>query len=70
MVQLGTDVVPIEVKAGGNVRSRSLTSFVAAHQPRLAIRFCTLPYKQQDSITNMPLYLAGQLADVCVTTSG
>jgi len=70
MVQLGTAVVPIEVKAGGNVRSSSLTSYVSTHKPNLAIRFSTLPYKQQDVITNMPLYLASQLADVSVAASG
>jgi len=70
MVQLGTDVVPVEVKAGSNVRSNSLTSYVSTHKPGQAIRFSTLPYKQQDSITNMPLYLAGQLTDVRVATSG
>ncbi|MCL2653562.1 MAG: ATP-binding protein [Propionibacteriaceae bacterium] len=62
LVQIGRDVVPIEVKAGGNVRSSSLTSYVATHKPNLAIRLSTLPYKQQDVITNLPLYLAGQLS--------
>jgi len=62
IVQLGSAVVPIEVKAGQAVRSSSLSSFIATHHPALAIRLSALPYKLQDPILNLPLYLAGQLA--------
>lgn len=64
LVQLGTDVVPIEVKAGQNVRSKSLSAYVAAHQPKLALRLSTLPRKAQDRILNLPLYQVGHLADL------
>jgi len=62
MVQLGTDVVPIEVKAGQTVHSKSLTAYAAAHKPRLALRLSGLPRRVQDSIVNLPIYMAGELA--------
>ena len=56
IIQKGSDAVPIEVKAGANVRSQSLKSFVDKYHPDLAVRFSLLPYKKQGSIVNIPLY--------------
>lgn len=49
-------VVPIEVKAGVSVRSKSLRTFLSKNPELRAIRFSMLPYKEQDGITNLPLY--------------
>lgn len=48
--------LPIEVKAGGNVRSNSLTALLANHPEMTALRYSMLPYMQQGQLTNMPLY--------------
>ena len=51
-------VVPIEVKSGQNVRSRSLSSFISTH-PDLhlrGLRFSMLPYIDQGWMENVPLY--------------
>ena len=56
IVQKGRSVVPIEVKAGRNVRSQSVKAFVDKFHPDMAVRFSLLPYKEQENIVNMPLY--------------
>jgi predicted AAA+ superfamily ATPase len=48
-------IVPIEVKAGGNVRSNSLSMFLEKNPDIHAIRYSLLPYKQQSRLTNIPL---------------
>ncbi|WP_304408953.1 DUF4143 domain-containing protein, partial [Faecalibaculum rodentium] len=57
----GNQILPIEVKSGTNVQSKSLKSFVEKHELKEGIRFSLLPYKKQDWLVNYPLYFAGQL---------
>ena len=56
IIQKEKGIVPIEVKAGTNVRSQSLKAFVDKYHPDAAVRFSLLPYKEQDTILNIPLY--------------
>ena len=49
-------VVPIEVKAEVNVKSKSLRTFITNNPELKAVRFSMLPYKEQDWMTNVPLY--------------
>jgi hypothetical protein len=56
IIQRGASVVPIEVKSEGNVRANSLTKLLAANPGMHAERYSMLPYKEQDSLTNIPLY--------------
>ncbi len=56
LIQNDSDIVPIEVKAAGNVRSQSLKAFCEKYKPAAAVRFSLLPYKDQGWMTNIPLY--------------
>lgn len=49
-------VVPIEVKAEVNVKSKSLHTFITNNPELKGLRFSMLPYKNQDWMTNVPLY--------------
>lgn len=49
-------VIPIEVKAEVNVKSKSLHTFINNNPTLKGMRFSMLPYKQQDWMTNIPLY--------------
>lgn len=49
-------VVPIEVKAEENVKSKSLRTFITKNPGLKGLRFSMLPYRQQDWMTNIPLY--------------
>lgn len=49
-------VVPIEVKAEVNVKSKSLRTFISKNPELKGLRFSMLPYMEQDWMTNVPLY--------------
>ena len=49
-------VIPIEVKAEVNVKSKSLHTFITNNPELKGLRFSMLPYKDQDWMTNVPLY--------------
>lgn len=49
-------VLPIEVKAEENLRSKSLRRFVEEYGVAHAVRVSMSPYKEQDWMTNVPLY--------------
>ena len=49
-------VIPIEVKAEVNVKSKSLHTFITNNPELKGLRFSMLPYKDQDWMINVPLY--------------
>jgi len=51
------DVYPIEVKAEENLRSKSLQSVYDSNPDLKPCRFSMTNYRQQDWLTNVPLYL-------------
>lgn len=56
VLQTENGIVPVEVKAGENVRSRSLRVFCDKHPELHAVRFSMKQYAVQDWMTNVPLY--------------
>ena len=56
IIQRGGEMIPIEVKAEGNVRANSLTALLTRNPQLHALRYSMLPYKQQGNLTNIPLY--------------
>ena len=56
LIQKGKDIVPIEVKAGENIRSQSLKAYCDKYKPNKAVRFSTLKYRDQGWMENIPLY--------------
>lgn len=53
-------IIPIEVKAEENLRSKSLRTFIDSHKDLQAIRFSMSPYREQDWMRNIPLYGVGE----------
>lgn len=49
-------VEPIEVKAEVNVKAKSLKSLIDKHPGTKGVRYSMLPYKDQEWVTNYPLY--------------
>lgn len=47
---------PIEVKASRNVRGKSIAQYIKDNPGITGLRFSLLDYKEQDWITNIPLY--------------
>lgn len=56
LTQWHDKIVPIEVKAEVNVKSKSLHTFINANPELKGIRYSMLPYKEQEWMTNIPLY--------------
>ena len=58
LVQRGADILPVEVKAEENLKAKSLHSFVERNSGLHGIRLSMSPYREQDWMTNYPLYSA------------
>lgn len=56
MIQVKNNVIPIEVKAEENLQAKSLKSFVAKYSPDKAIRTSMSDYREEEWLTNLPLY--------------
>lgn len=56
LIQHGNEIVPIEAKAEENLRAKSLSTFVASHSEMHGLRFSMSDYREQDWMTNVPLY--------------
>ena len=64
VMQDETDIIPFEVKAGGNVASASFKEYMNKYHPVKAVRFSTLGMQQNDGFVNLPLYLAGRMREL------
>ncbi len=53
------NIIPIEVKSGINLKSKSLKVFCQKYQIPKGIRFSLAKHQRQDWLINIPLYLAG-----------
>ena len=60
MIQKGSDIVPIEVKAEENLRAKSLKVYCEKYCPKLAIRTSMSDYREQDWMVNMPLWMVAR----------
>ena len=58
VIQLGDDIVPVEVKAADNVQSKSLKIFVSKFSPAYSIRVSSKNFGFENGIKSVPLYAA------------
>lgn len=65
IVQHGMDVIPIEVKSGISITGRSLVEYNKKYSPNLCVRFSMLNLKRDDTLLNIPLFLADRAEDLC-----
>lgn len=59
IVQIGNEILPIEVKAEENVKSKSMRTFITIDNAGSSLhgyRFSMKGYQEQDWITNVPLF--------------
>lgn len=56
IVQCGSKVIPIEVKAETNLRSKSLRTYISKYPELKGIRTSMSPYKDEGWMENIPLY--------------
>lgn len=58
-IEKADGLVPIEVKAEENLRSKSLRSYIDRYHPSEALRFSLANYRAQEDMINVPLYAIG-----------
>lgn len=56
VLQSQNEIIPIEVKAEENLKSKSLKVYVEKYTPKTAIRTSMSKFRQEDWLTNVPLY--------------
>ena len=59
LVQNEEEIVPIEVKAEENLQAKSLKSFIGKNPQLHGLRTSMSSYREQDWLTNVPLYGIG-----------
>ncbi len=56
VLQSQNEIIPIEVKAEENLKSKSLKVYVEKYTPKTAIRMSMSKYREEDWLINVPLY--------------
>lgn len=64
ILQVGTEIIPIEAKGGEDKSAPSFKRYVASNHPRNALRFSKRGYRKDGAFTNIPLYLAGKTKEL------
>lgn len=64
LLQHGMEIIPVEVKAEENLQSKSLRFFVQRNAGLHGLRLSMSPYREQDWMTNCPLYAVSALFKV------
>lgn len=62
ITQIGTEIVPIEVKSATNDRSRSLAEYCKRYAPKYTVKTSLKPLSGEKNVRNIPLYLIGRMA--------
>lgn len=65
VVTMEEEVFPLEVKAGVNVKAKSLRVYCQAYRPRLALRVSLRNLRKDGQVLNVPLFLVGELPRLC-----
>ncbi len=60
VIQEEGKVIPVEVKSGENLKAKSFRLFCEKYQPIKAIRTSLTDYKEEQWMTNVPLYAIGE----------
>lgn len=64
LIQLGTDVIPIEVKASENLQAKSLKTFIEKYQTAKNVRTSMSNYRKEEKLINIPLYSIGNIEKI------
>ena len=61
VISNGTGVIPVEVKAGVNVKAKSLRVYIDRYQPEISIRTSLSNVHRDGSLLNIPLSMVFHL---------
>lgn len=60
LIQYRNQILPVEVKSGENVRSKSLAYYARQYEPSLKVRFSLNNLEVKEGLLSMPIFLADQ----------
>ena len=64
LIQLGTDVIPIEVKASENLQAKSLKTFIEKYKTMKNVRTSMSNYRKEEKLVNIPLYTIANIEKI------
>ena len=63
IIDNGSNVIPIEVKAEQNLKAKSLKVYQEKYQPKIAVRTSMADYKKEERLLNLPLWAISKIKD-------
>ena len=70
LIQIGSRLIPVEVKAEENLQSKSLRQFKLNCPDSLPVRVSMTDYREQENLINLPLYAVGRIAEASELRTG
>jgi predicted AAA+ superfamily ATPase len=70
ILQLGRQVIPLEVKSSTNLRAKSLSVYRKKFQPKMELRTSLADHKETDNLLDVPLYSLGFLKEIIQEKAG
>lgn len=65
VIQLDSQIIPVEVKAGINLKAKSLNVYKEKFNPDILVRTSLADYKKSDNLCDIPLYMIEQIKQIC-----
>ncbi len=56
IIDTGERIIPVEVKAEINLRTKSLRTYQEKFSPKVSVRTSMADFKKEDWLVNLPLY--------------
>lgn len=56
LISINDEIIPVEVKASDNTKSKSLTTYIKTYKPKYAIRISSKNFGFENNIKSIPLY--------------
>jgi len=64
LIQYSGEVIPVEVKSEENLQAKSLKTYCQKYSPKLAVRTSMSDFRQEDRMTNLPLYAISKITEL------
>ena len=64
ILQLGLQIIPLEVKSSTNLKAKSLSVYRGKFHPKTEVRTSLADYKKADNLYDIPLYAIGYLKEI------
>jgi len=62
VIDVGNQIVPVEVKAEVNLKAKSLKTYRDKYSPRISVRTSMADYRKEEWLVNLPLYAVEEIS--------